>query len=63
MSGGEDAGTWKRTVTPAAVRVTVRPDTQLSSTDVDEVEAAAHRLAGFLGKPLELDVAGVATVR
>ena len=58
--GGDDVGTWKRVVSPGAVRVTVTPDVPLGHDETDAVAAAAERLAAFLERPLDLRLAGPA---
>lgn len=53
---GEDVGTWKRTVGRDAVVVELRPDLPLSADDIDQLGAAADRLATFIARPLDLRV-------
>ena len=55
--GDEDVAAGRRTVTSDRVEVTVAPDTPLAATEVDAVEAAAARLARFLGRRLDLRIA------
>ena len=53
---GEDVGTWKRTVSRAGVRVAILPDVALRDDDHAAVGEAAQALAGFLERPLDLEV-------
>ncbi len=51
---GDDVGIWKRVVTPASVRVTVRADAPLGTDDREAVAEAAQAFADFVERPLEL---------
>lgn len=50
----EDVGTWKRTLTPTAVRVVLRPDAVLTADARDAAAQAAQELATFVERPLDL---------
>jgi hypothetical protein len=54
--GGEDVGAFTRRVTRTGVDVAVVPDLPLAAEEVDRVQAAAGRLAAFLGLPLRWSV-------
>jgi hypothetical protein len=51
---GRVRGAWRRTSTPAGVRVEIRLLARLKPAEVAAVEAAARRLGGFLERPLKL---------
>lgn len=53
---GEDVGTWKRTLTPRAVRVVVRADSPLTGDERDALAEAALELARFVELPLDLTI-------
>ncbi len=51
---GRVRGAWRRTLTPAGVRVEIRLLARLKPAEVAAVEAAARRLGGFLERPVKL---------
>ena len=56
--GDENVGTWRRTVKGRGVRVEVALAPGLTAADHEAVAAAAASLAGFLGRELDLSIAG-----
>lgn len=51
---GRVRGSWRRTLTPAGVRVEIRLLARLKPAEVAAVEAAGRRLGGFLERPVTL---------
>ena len=51
---GRVRGAWRRTSTPAGVRVEIRLLARLKPAEVAAVEAAARRLGGYLERPVQL---------
>lgn len=56
IQGRRNVGVWKRTVTRDRVRVEIRLAPSLDQEAIEQVGAAAGRLADFLGKELDLVV-------
>ncbi|CCH76821.1 conserved hypothetical protein [Nostocoides japonicum T1-X7] len=53
---GRDVGTWRRIVSPTAVRVRVHVSPAVRDATLEPIHGAAERLASFVGLPLSFDV-------
>jgi winged helix DNA-binding protein len=56
--GDANVGTWRRTIKGRSVRVEVALAPRIGAADREAVAAAAGRLAAFLGRELDLSIAG-----